>query len=643
MKEEEGYDTSPAYLDYLDSYEELYQQAPCGYISHLPDGTIVRINDTLCRWLGCSRDGVTGKKKITDFFDFGGKIFYQTHHYPLLKLQGYVSELSYNLLTADEGTLPVLISAITKKDERGNIVVVQATIFDITERKKYERELLNARKKAEEAERRFRFMAESIPAYVWTMEPNGEMDYYSRKFYDCTGKDFGDDAVSREDWGALLHPRDRQKTYQALDYALKTGEEYKIDHRISNKNGGYTWMQSRAVPYRDESGKIVKWFGATIDIQEDIESREVIRKTQSQFQLVMNTIPALVSYVDADFRYVLANRMYSEWFGRKADEVEGMHVMDVVGAEDYKFLKPYMDRALQGESVTFEHVLENAHAGRRVLKVTYNPDSDDEQVNGFVIFVSDITKEKEFEQTLENLVRERTQKLEQTNIELLESNRDLEQFAYVASHDLKEPLRMISNYTQLILRKIENENEEIHEYSGYVTEGVDRMRHMIDDLLAYSRLERTDLTLHPVDMNKVIEEVLNHLADTIIEKEAFIEVGVLPVVRSSRTLMGHLFQNLLTNALKFMRPDVKPKIEINAEEEETDWLFSVADNGIGINQEYAGKVFQIFQRLHGRDQYEGTGIGLALCKRIIEIHNGKIWFEPNGEDGTVFKFSIPKE
>jgi PAS domain S-box-containing protein len=579
--------------------------------------------------------------KITDFFDFGGKIFFQTHHFPLLKLQGFVNELNYNLIDSEKNSRPVLVSAGTLTDKDHNIILCRATIFDISERKKYERELLRAKNSAEESERRFRFMAEAIPALVWTMESNGELDYYSRKFYDCTGKDFGDDGVTRADWTELIHPRDRIKTHKALDYALQNQVEYKIDHRIQNKNGGFTWMQSRAVPYKDDTGIIIKWFGATIDIDEEVKAREIIRKAQAQLNLLINTIPAIVAYVGRDYRYQMVNNMYEEWIGIKSSGVLNKTVAEVLGEEGFNHIKPYMDRALQGESVTFEYVLSDKNGRSRIVKVTYNPDKQGKKVNGFVSFVNDITKEKEFEQILENEVRERTKKLEETNIKLLQSNRDLEQFAYVASHDLKEPLRMISTYIQLIMMKLGEPAAEVKEYAGFVKEGVTRMRSLIDDILEYSQLERTGFRWVDVDVKTLVQEVIRNLENDIIQKNAIIELGNLPVVKSSHSLLGHLIQNLVSNALKFVNPDTAPMIRISVEKEGSEWVFSVADNGIGINPEYADKVFEIFKRLNSRENYSGTGIGLALCKRIIELHNGKIWFEPNPSGGTIFRFTTP--
>jgi light-regulated signal transduction histidine kinase (bacteriophytochrome) len=144
-----------------------------------------------------------------------------------------------------------------------------------------------------------------------------------------------------------------------------------------------------------------------------------------------------------------------------------------------------------------------------------------------------------------------------------------------------------------------------------------------------------------VDVKTLVQEVIRNLENDIIQKNAIIELGNLPVVKSSHSLLGHLIQNLVSNALKFVNPDTAPMIRISVEKEGSEWVFSVADNGIGINPEYADKVFEIFKRLNSRENYSGTGIGLALCKRIIELHNGKIWFEPNTSGGTIFRFTTP--
>ena len=231
--------------------------------------------------------------------------------------------------------------------------------------------------------------------------------------------------------------------------------------------------------------------------------------------------------------------------------------------------------------------------------------------------------------------------LEQTATELKRSNQDLEQFAYVASHDLQEPLRMIASYVQLLERRYKGRLEaEADQYIGFAVSGATRMQTLIRDLLAYSRIGAHRKEPQPVDVSATVKIALENLKVAIGEKEASIVVDPLPTVVAEPTLLIQLFQNLIDNAIKFCT-EATPRVHISAKREGAQWVFSIADNGIGIDPQYLEHVFVIFKRLHGRDHYPGTGIGLAICKKIVDRHGGHIWAVSSPEHGTTFKFSIP--
>ncbi|MEY3053275.1 MAG: hypothetical protein RLY31_3060 [Bacteroidota bacterium] len=239
---------------------------------------------------------------------------------------------------------------------------------------------------------------------------------------------------------------------------------------------------------------------------------------------------------------------------------------------------------------------------------------------------------------------ERTRMLEKTKKELIATNKELEQFAYAASHDLKEPLRMIGSYTQLIQRRINlPANDPSNEYMGFVMDGVLRMEKLLNDLLDYSRLGRRPESFREVDLNDTLLMVLGNLAKTMEETQAVVRSGELPVIRASATEMMQLFQNLISNAIKFRRPDFSPLVEVRHEENEEEHRLYVHDNGIGIAPEYHESVFNIFERLHSRFEYEGTGIGLATCKKIVTQLGGRIWVEAQHAPGTAFVLCFPKQ
>ena len=269
-----------------------------------------------------------------------------------------------------------------------------------------------------------------------------------------------------------------------------------------------------------------------------------------------------------------------------------------------------------------------SQAGRQTpvsLSITYAMIYDKYQLN----FI-DITERKRVEEALQK-----------TAAELARSNVELEQFAYVASHDLQEPLRMVSSYTQLLAKRYGDLlDQDAREFIDYAVDGATRMQRLINDLLTYSRVATRGKPLEAMDSHAALGEAINNLGASIEENHAIVTTDDLPMVKADYSQLVQVFQNLVGNAIKFRGED-PPHVHVSACRDGEKWVFSVSDNGIGIAPEYYDQIFQIFQRLHGADRYPGTGIGLALCKRIAERHGGTIWVESEPDKGSVFYFTVP--
>lgn len=240
-------------------------------------------------------------------------------------------------------------------------------------------------------------------------------------------------------------------------------------------------------------------------------------------------------------------------------------------------------------------------------------------------------------------IKDAHRQLDQQTRELQRSNAELEQFAYVASHDLQEPLRKVASFCQLLEKRYKGQlDERGDQYIDFAVDGAKRMQQLINDLLAFSRVGRFNAEQEVVESGEVLRHALTSLSAAIEESDAEIEVHEpLPRVRGEASLLAGVFQNLIGNALKFRSEETRPRIEVGVERDGEMWRFSITDNGIGVEPDYAERIFMIFQRLHPKDVYAGTGIGLAMCRKIIEYHGGRIWLDTEPSEGTTFRFTLP--
>jgi PAS domain S-box-containing protein len=321
-------------------------------------------------------------------------------------------------------------------------------------------------------------------------------------------------------------------------------------------------------------------------------------------------------------------------YGYTAAEIVGHHMSRLSPHDRRGEFMQFINRIKRGETVRHLETTRLRKDGTRIyVSITTSALRDaSESIIGFSTISQDITERKHAER-----------KLKMTAHDLKLKNEELKQFAYVASHDLQEPLRMVSSYVQLLKRRYEgNLDSEADEFIRYAVEGSNRMQLLIDDLLAYSRIGTQSGGRDRVDSEKVLETVISDLHFMIREYRADITHDPLPVIEAERSQLSELFQNLISNAIKF-HGEAPPHVHVSAVRHDDAWVFSVRDNGIGIDPKYFNRIFVIFQRLHTRREYPGTGIGLAICKKIVEHHGGQIRVESKPGEGSVFSFTIPDQ
>jgi PAS domain S-box-containing protein len=378
--------------------------------------------------------------------------------------------------------------------------------------------------------------------------------------------------------------------------------------------------------------------------REQVAAAKTLHQAQTTLQVAMDHSPVGIAIADAPdgtLRYVNDAGLMIRGGERDAiingigidQYVASWHLLDFEGKPLAAEEVP-LTRAIRfGETCSREFIIRRDGGEDRLVLAKAAPILDDQGkvVAGIVAFM-DLTERKVMEE-----------QLRLTLSDLQRSNRELEQFAYVASHDLQEPLRMVASFTQLLAQRYEDQlDAKAKKYISYAVDGAIRMQTLINDLLAFSRVGVQNLTRESVDTRAALDEARRNLSGLIEEKQAVITHGELPVLDGNHSQLVMLFQNLISNAIKFHAAG-PPQVHVSAQDSGYHWLFAIKDNGIGIDPQHAARVFVIFQRLHTREQYPGTGIGLAICKRIVERHGGKIWFESTPGHGTTFFFTLPKQ
>ncbi|SEV85639.1 PAS domain S-box protein [Natrinema salifodinae] len=419
-------------------------------------------------------------------------------------------------------------------------------------------------------------------------------------------------------WDVFPDLVDLDEVWDAFHTALETQEPTSYELYYDTLD---FWVEANLYP--SETG-ISVYFR---DVTRRREREQALEKSEQRYRTLAEYFPnGVVMLFNHDLEYTLAAGQGFDRIPVAPADLEGYQFHDVWPDETADAIKPALDAALNGE----EQSVELEYAGREwVLYAVPITDSRGDIFAG-VTMAHDITERKENER-----------KLEKTISRLEESNKRLEQFAYAASHDLQEPLRMVSSYLQLIERRYADEfDEEGEEFLEFAVDGADRMRNMIEGLLAYSRIETEGEPFEPVNLDSILESVLEDLQLQIEETNAEITTEHLPRVAGDASQLRQVFQNLLSNALEYSG-DEPPQVHVDCDQRGREWTISVRDEGVGMDPDDQDRIFEVFERLHGREEHSGTGIGLAICQRVIERHGGDIWVDSEPGAGTTFSFTLP--
>ncbi|MEP6645621.1 MAG: PAS domain S-box protein [Saprospiraceae bacterium] len=532
------------------------------------------------------------------------------------------------------------------REEDGKISGVLVVASDVTRQ-------VVSKKQIEESEAKFRMLSGSIPHMIWTATPDGNKNFFNQYFLDYTGLAF--EELKGHGWYAIIFPDDLERELVQWHRNIKTGEDFKIEKRVRHHDGSYRWHLSHGIAQKDEQGSIIGWIGSSTEIEEQkkfTEELEIeVEKRTEQLQLQNQTFELAERIAQfGSYRWNISTGAleYSDNLFRLLDCEPKEFIpsfekfLSFIHPDDLQQVITNGEQTMQtGVLVETPYRIISKTGKIKHLRSSGNFTGE---YNNLILIgtVQDVSKDVAA-----------AEELRTKNLELELTNAELASFNYIASHDLKEPLRKIQTFSKLILQR-DNFSDKTQDYFNRIIAAAERMQNLIESLLDFSSVNTAEPLFEPCDLNVIVTESEIDLEEKILESQAIIEHENLPVINGARVQIAQLFTNLIDNAIKYSRSEAKPHIKItssivegkiiehpSANSQKEYHAIEIADNGIGFEKEYANKIFELFQRLHHKNEYSGTGIGLAIAKKIVTNHNGFIIAEGKPNIGSKFTIYIP--
>jgi PAS domain S-box-containing protein len=609
-------------------YRGLLEAAPDAMVVVNPSGKIVLLNVQAERQFGYRRDELVGQKVKSIIPEgFAERLIAddtRTDAEALAQQIGTGLELNGRRKDGSEFPIEIMLSPL--KSSEG--ILVTAAIRDITVRKEAEKHLA-------QMEGRYRGLLEAAPDAMVVVNQSGDIVLLNVQ----AERQFGyrrDELVGQrvksiipEGFAERLIADGTRTAAEALAQQIGTGLE--LNGR--RKDGSEFPIEIMLSPLQSAEGILVT--AAIRDITERKQVEDVLRQNEERFRLIVSNVKDYANIMlDTEGLIVSWNQGAERIKGYRAEEIIGQHFSRFYTAEDLRNGVPARELKQATETGRFEgegwRVRKDGSRFLANIVITALRDEKG-RLRGFGKITRDITERRQAEEALMK-----------TMTELKRSNEELGQFAYVASHDLQEPLRMVASYTQLLAQRYKGQlDSDADEFIGYAVDGCDRMQRLIQDLLSYSRAGTNIGALREISGEKALEESLANLQVTIKESGAVVTHDSLPAIMTDDAQLVLLFQNLIGNAIKYHGTE-SPRVHVSATNNAgQEWIFSVRDNGLGIEPQYFKRIFILFQRLHGQKEFEGTGIGLAMCKKIVDRLGGRIWVESQPNLGSTFFFTLP--
>ena len=603
-------------------FRNIFENSPLGKSLTGIDGSL-KVNKRFTEITGYTEEEINHKhwKEITHPDDIAGsekaiqEMLNSTHIVNFRKR--YIHKKGHTVWTD--------VRSVAYRDEEGKPIHFLTSIAEIND-------LVEAEKQLKESETKFRSLFQNLTIPLCNVDGEGNMALINNQFTKTFGYTL-DDIPTLDDWWMKAYPDEsyRQWVLKTWNQAVENAQNNNVEIRseeylVTCKNGEIRTVTIGG--FALENGFLATF----IDVTERKIYEDEIKKAKEYAETIIKTANAILVVLDHNGNVQTLNEAGEKIVGHSIENIRGKNWFEtIVPRKLYPDVWNEFERISKGGIPKyFENPILTKNGTERIISWQNSQLFENNEVSGIVSFGTDITERKLAEEQLQIAIEQ-----------LKNSNKELEQFAYVASHDLQEPLRKVKNYVELYENRYGNEfDERAKKYLNTITNGVSRMQVLIDDLLTLSRVSTRGRDLVPVDLNEVLTEVLDVYELKINEKNALIAIQELPVIRADKQQLIQLFQNLISNALKYC--DKNPEISIDLKSEKNNWIIQVSDNGIGFDNKYNEKIFVVFQRLHTRDEYSGTGIGLAVCKKIAERHGGSISAVSEPGKGSVFSIRFPK-
>ncbi|GGR99801.1 PAS domain-containing sensor histidine kinase [Deinococcus sedimenti] len=641
--------------DPLEVALELMDGLGLGMTVQAPDTRILLANAAAGQILGLTREQLTGRDSMDPEWRAihpGGQPFPGEQHPSVQALQTLQVQREVPMGVYhphDQAWRWLQVTAIPRRAPGATQPKQVTTVFaDVTEKQAMQTELSLR-------ERRYRSLVRATSQIVWDAWPDGDFQPPQPEWQDFTGQ--SPDEYRGVGWLDAIHPDDRAHTIEAWRDAVRRRGVYDTEHRLRRADGTFVPMQVRAVPVTDDTGALLEWVGTHTDLTAIREAEQALRALNAELEarvqqrtedlarvtrfstLLLTAAGEGIFGLDARGITTFANPAAARMLGYSIERMIGQaqHALVHHHHEDgtpYALADCPIHQTLRdGQTRRVDRDV-MWHAQGHAVPVAYvvTPTHDERgQLSGAVVMVQDITERVRAQEQLQDLIED-----------LERSNQDLEQFAYVASHDLQEPLRTVGSYAELLARRYQGQlDPRADQYLHFMQDAVDRMRSLIQDLLSFARLKRTDASFVPVTLNEVMGTVQQNVQGTLDTDGSALTWDTPDQVFGQESLLTQLLTNLVSNGLKFHRSGEVARVHVTSRREGDLIHVQVRDNGIGIAPEYHARIFEIFQRLHRRETYAGNGMGLAICRKIAEHHGGHIWIDSAPDQGSTFHLTLP--